>query len=220
MNPDVAAAIASLRARRVLSEPQAAPLLRWARGEVVSLHWELRTALYAGVLLATTGVGLFLKDNQERVGPAAIAALLGLCAGICLLYVFRRSPPFSWQATPTPHIAVDYVLLLGVLLLGSGIAYVETQFRWLGPQWPLHLLILSLLYLTFAYRFDSRAVLSLALTSFAAWRESPPPSRFSAAPATSPPRCGRMRSAAGRFSSGSESSRRGRVERRTSKAFG
>jgi hypothetical protein len=170
VNPDVAAAIASLRTRRVLSEPQAAPLLRWARGEVVSLHWELRAALYAGVLLATTGVGLFLKDNQERVGPAAIASLLGLCAGTCLLYVLRRSPPFSWQATPTPLIAVDYVLLLGVLILGSDIAYVETQFRWLGPNWPLHLLFVSLLYLAVAYRFDSRAVLSLALSSFAAWR--------------------------------------------------
>jgi len=62
------------------------------------------------------------------------------------------------------------VLLLGVLLLGADLAYVETQFRWLGPRWPLHLLLVSVLYLLAAYRFDSRIVLSLALSSFAAWR--------------------------------------------------
>ncbi len=122
------------------------------------------------MLAATTGVGLFLKENHERLGPAAIAALLGAAAAGCLFYVARRSPPFSWRRVETPHVAVDYVLLLGVLLLASDLAYVETQFRVLGPRWPYHLLLVSLIFLAAAYRFDSRAVLSLALTSFAAWR--------------------------------------------------
>jgi hypothetical protein len=126
--------------------------------------------LYAGVLATTAGVGLFLKENHERLGPAAIAALLGAAAAACLVYVVRRSPPFSWQRVETAHVAVDYVLLLGVLLLASDLAYVETQFRVLGPRWPYHLLLVSLIFLAAAYRFDSRAVLSLALTSFAAWR--------------------------------------------------
>jgi hypothetical protein len=99
-----------------------------------------------------------------------LATLLGLAAAISLLYVWRRSPPFSWEATKAPHIAADYVLLLGVLLLGSDLAYLETQFRWLGANWPLHLLIVSILYFLAAYRFDSRIVLSLALSTFAAWR--------------------------------------------------
>jgi hypothetical protein len=170
LNPDVVAAIDALRAKGTLPEAQARVLSRPARGELVSIHWELRTLLYLGVVLATTGVGLFLKLNQERIGPAALASLLGLAAAICLLYASRRSPPFSWEATPSPHLAVDYVLLLGVLLLGADLAYVETQFRWLGPRWPLHLLLVSVLYLLAAYRFDSRIVLSLALSSFAAWR--------------------------------------------------
>ena len=170
MNPDIVEAIQALRAKGTLSESQASVLSRPARGELVSIHWELRTLLYAGVLLATTGVGLFLKENQERLGPAALAALLALAAGICLFYAYRRSPPFSWEAAAPTHLAVDYVLLLGVLLLGSDLAYVESQFRWLGPNWPLHLLLVSILYFLAAYRFDSRAVLSLALSAFAAWR--------------------------------------------------
>jgi hypothetical protein len=159
-----------LRERQILSEAQAAPLLREARGQLVSIHWELRALLYGGVLLLTTGVGLFLKENHERLGPTALASIIGLAAVACFVYVFRRSPPFFWGSTPTQHIAADYLLLLGVLLIASDLAYIETQFRWLGPRWPQHLLIVSLLYLAAAYRFDSRAVLSLALTSFAAWR--------------------------------------------------
>ena len=170
MNPDVVEAIESLRVGGTLSSEQAAVLSRPARGELVSVHWELRTLLYAGVLLATTGVGLFLKEYHDRLGPAALASILALAAAVCIVYVFRRSPPFSWEATKTPHLAVDYVLLLGVLLLGSDLAYVETQFRWLGANWPLHLLIVSILYFLAAYRFDSRVVLSLALSTFAAWR--------------------------------------------------
>jgi uncharacterized membrane protein len=170
VNPDVVSAIEGLREKQVLSEAQAAPLQRVARGELVSIHWELRALLYSGVLLLTTGLGLFLKENHERLGPAVLASLIGLAAAICFVYVLRRSPPFSWRSTPTQHIAADYVLLLGVLLIASDLAYIETQFRWLGPRWPEHLLIVSLLYLFAAYRFDSRAVLSLALTSFAAWR--------------------------------------------------
>ena len=122
------------------------------------------------MLAATAGVGLFLKENHERLGPAAIAALLGAAAVACLVYVARRSPAFSWQRVEAPHVAVDYVLLLGVLLLASDLAYVETQFRVLGPRWPYHLLLVSLISLAAAYRFDSRIVLSLALSSFAAWR--------------------------------------------------
>ena len=171
MNPDVVAAIEALRQRGTLSDAQATTLLRPARGDLVSIHGELRAALYTGVLLATGGVGLFLKENHERLGPTALISLIGLAAAICLLYAYRRCPPFSWQANASASlVGSDYVLLLGVLLLGTDLAYIETQFRWLGPNWPLHLLLVSIIYLVAAYRFDSRIVLSLALSSFAAWR--------------------------------------------------
>ena len=99
-----------------------------------------------------------------------IATALGLAAVACLVYAFRRSPDFSWGPTVSPHIAADYVLLLGALLIGSDLAYVERQFRVLGERWPYHFLLVAAVYFALAYQFDSRAVLSLAVSAFAAWR--------------------------------------------------
>jgi hypothetical protein len=146
------------------------PFLRVARGELVPIRRELKTLLYAGVLVAVAGVGKFLKDYHERLGPVVIASALGLAALACLIYAFRRSAEFSWGETVSPHIAADYVLILGALLFGSDLAYIERQFNVFGERWPYHFLVVAAVYFVLAYRFDSRAVLSLALSAFATWR--------------------------------------------------
>ncbi len=89
---------------------------------------------------------------------------------MCFAYVLRRAPESSWKAVASPTLAFDYILLLSVLLFGSDLAYVESQFKLLGPNWEYHLLIYSAICILLAYRYDSAAVLSLALTSFTAWR--------------------------------------------------
>ena len=169
-SPDVAEAVSALRAAGVLTEEEAVRPGRAARGELVSVRAEIRAALYLGVLLLVSGVGLFLKENVDRIGPTAIAGAVGLAAGACLAWAWRRAAPFSWGESTSTHAAFDYVLLLGALLAGADLAWVEAQTRLLGPAWPLHLLALAFFYGALAYRFDSRMLLSLALASFAAWR--------------------------------------------------
>ena len=167
---EVVRAIAVLAERGALSEAQASVAGRAARRELVTVRLELRSLLGAGVLLVAGGAGLLVKTHYDRIGPAAVAAaLFGASVGT-LAWVARRSPPFSRGPVPSPGVAFDPILLLGVLLLGSSLAWVEAQFHTLGPAWPYHLLLLAVLYAAAAFRFDSRAVLSLALTSFAAWR--------------------------------------------------
>ena len=169
-SPEVAEAVSALRAAGVLSEDEAVRPGRVARGELLSVRAEIRAALYVGVLLLVSGVGLFLKENVDRIGPSAIAAAVGLAAGACLAWAWRRSAPFSWGESASTHAAFDYVVLLGALLAAAELAWVEAQTRMLGPAWPLHLLVVALFYGALAYRFDSRILLSLALASFAAWR--------------------------------------------------
>lgn len=170
MNPDVTQAIPRLVETGALPPEKAPLLLRVARRELVSVHWELRALLYLGVLLVTGGVGLLIKENLDRIGPAVIATAIGLAAATALVWVERAAPPFSWKQGTSPNLAFDYVLLLGVLLAAADLAYIEAQFTPLGANWPWHLLIVALFAAAAAFRYDSRIVFSLALSTFAAWR--------------------------------------------------
>jgi hypothetical protein len=170
VNPDVAKAIPELAASGVLPAEKVPLLLRVARGELLSVHGELRALLYAGVVMVLGGVGLLVKENLDRIGPVAIAVGIGLAAAAALAWVIAKAPPFSWRPVPSPNLAFDYMLLLGVLLAGTELAYVEWKFTPLGAHWPWHLLIMALLTGAAAVRFDSRVIFSLALSTFAAWR--------------------------------------------------
>jgi len=170
MNRSLLESIGRLRARGTLTEAQAGFFGRIARGELVSVRIELQAALWAGVTMVAAGAGILVKESLANLAPLTIGAGIALAAALCLWYVARTAPPFSWGPVASPTLAFDYVLLLGVLLFGTDLAYLETQYKLLGPNWPWHLLLLSLIQLAFAFRYDSRAVLSLALASFAAWR--------------------------------------------------
>ena len=170
MNPDVVGAIVRLKAAGVLADGPAAFFDRVARRGLVSVRFEIRALLYLGVLLLTSGVGVLVAEHQQQIGPLAIAAGIGLAALACFAWVIRKTAPFSWRAVESPNVAFDYVLLLGLLLLAADLAYVEVQFTVLGPRWAYHLLLVAVVYLAAAYRWDSRTVLGLALSTFAAWR--------------------------------------------------
>ena len=170
MNPDVAACVARLRAELVLSSAQATLFDRVARRQLVSVRLEITALLYAGVLLLSSGVGVFVVEHHRSIGPWAIAAALGVAAATCLAWVVRAARPFAWNQVDAPGVAFDYILLLGLLLLASDLAYVEAQFSVLGSEWPQHLLMVGVVYALAGYRWDSRLVLALALTTLAAWR--------------------------------------------------
>lgn len=170
MHLDVAAAVDRLEREGVLTPAQADLPGRTARGELLSIRFELRTLLWLGVSLIAGGVGLLVKDNLDRIGPVTIAIVLGLAAAACLAFIGRGALPFSWRAQPSPNLAFDYVLLLGATLIGADLAFIEFRFTPLGANWPWHLLWTAVLYGVLAVRFDSRILASLALTTFAAWR--------------------------------------------------
>jgi hypothetical protein len=134
------------------------------------VHGELRLLAYVGVLLIMGGVGVLVKENLERIGPLGIAAALTVAAAACLFWVAQRAEPFSWGEAAPRHLGFDYVLLLGALLVGADLAYIEAQFTPLGDKWAWHLLLVAMLYGALAFRYDSRVLFSLALSTFAAWR--------------------------------------------------
>jgi hypothetical protein len=170
VNPDVTAAVAALARRGTIGPAQARLFSRVAQGQLVSVYVELRLLAYAGVLLVMAGVGELVRESLDRIGPLAIVSALALGSFACLLWVARHSPPFAWGEVASPHLALDYVLLLGALLAGAALAFAEVKLAALGDAWPWHLLMVALFYAGLAFRYDSRLQLSLALSTFAAWR--------------------------------------------------
>lgn len=169
-SPEVAEAVPKMVASGILAPATAAPLLREARGELLSIRAELQAVLYAGVLAVVGGVSLLVKQNLERIGPMVIAIAIGLAAVACLAWVLHRALPWSWQGAESSDWSLDYLLLLGILLLGTDVAYIEAKFTPLGDAWNYHLLFMSLVTGALAIRCDSRVAWSLALSTFAAWR--------------------------------------------------
>ena len=169
-SPELAEAIPELVRDGVLPAEKAVTPLRAARGELLSVRGELRSLLYLGVLLLVGGVSLLVKENLDRIGPGAIAAAIGLAAAGCLGWALHRAPAFSWGKAQSSDWSFDYLLLLGILLLGTDLAYIEAKFTPLGADWAYHLLLMSAVTAAFALRCDSRLCWTLSLSTFAAWR--------------------------------------------------
>jgi len=134
-----------------------------------SVHQELRAAIYIGVLLVTAGVGLTIRQYFTQLGDIAIVGSLTVGAIAAFLYCFWKGRPWSRGEVESPNILFDYVLLFGCALYAADVGYIETQFHVLGDSWHNYLLVSAALFFFLAYRFDNRLVLSMALSTLAAW---------------------------------------------------
>ena len=134
-----------------------------------SIHWEVKTLLYIGVLLLTGGIGILIYKNIETIGHTVILALIGaVCAG-CFVYCERKKLPFSFNKVPAPNAYFDYILLLGCLTLLTFITYLQVQYTAFGESYGLATFIPMVILFVCSYYFDHLGVLSLAITNLAAW---------------------------------------------------
>jgi len=151
-----------LRADGALDEPTAARLIAVERREAVSIYPELRLLTWAGVMLISWGVGLYISKHLDDIGPLAIAAGIGIASMACYGWSF-------WKRSRQAALADDYVLLLAALLASADVGYIEYHYHLLGESWPRHFLFLAVLHAATAYVFQSRFVLSLSVAALAAW---------------------------------------------------
>lgn len=136
---------------------------------IFSVRRELRFFLYIGILMIIAGAGLTIKQYFINLGDIAITSALTVCFAAAFIYSFIKGAAYARQEVPSPNIAFDYILFFGCAFFSMDIAYIETQFHLLGDSWNNYLLVSSALFLFLAYRFDNRLVLSLALSTIAAW---------------------------------------------------
>src|SRR5664279_4783741 len=90
-----------------------------------SLHWELKTLLYLGVTLISTGLGILIYKNIDTIGHQVILAAIALITIGCFYYCRRFALPFSWRKVPAPNAFFDYILLLGCLTMITFIVYLQ-----------------------------------------------------------------------------------------------
>ncbi len=135
----------------------------------IVLDWDLKTLLYIGILILTTGLGIIVYKNIDSIGHLAIVIFIAAAAGACFAYCFSKAQSFKKGKVSSPNVLFDYILLLGCMLLLVFIGYLQFQYNVFGHRWGLATFIPMVLLFFCAYYFDHLGVLSLAIVNLAAW---------------------------------------------------
>jgi len=130
---------------------------------------ELNALLYLGVLSIAAGVLWTVQTHFRNLGDTIVLMGLTAIVSACVWYACSRALPYSPGEVESPTPIFDYVLYLGCLMFAIELAYLERRFTLLGDSWDAYILLSAIVFFAAAYRFDNRFVLSLALSTLAAW---------------------------------------------------
>lgn len=135
----------------------------------IQLNNDLRVTLYAGILFLTSGLGIIIYKNIDRIGHLAIISTVSIATLLCFVYSFKNALPFTWRKSSQTTLIYDYVLLLGCLLLLIVTGYLQLEYNVFGQRWGLATFIPMCILFAAAYYFDHLGVLSMAIVNLAAW---------------------------------------------------
>lgn len=166
MNTDL---FEQLQKEGLISETSAEKVRTVQAGRLFSLHWELKTVLYLGVLLLSGGLGILVYKNIDTIGHQVILLFIAALCGGCFYYSVRQKAPFSRAKVEAPNGFFDYSVLLGCLLFVTFITYLQVQYNVFGTRYGAATFIPLLVLFFSAYYFDHLGVLSMAITNLAAW---------------------------------------------------
>ncbi|MBC7961215.1 MAG: DUF2157 domain-containing protein, partial [Vallitaleaceae bacterium] len=126
-----------LLARGLLSENTFNRIKQKHAAGLFSLFWELKTLLYIGVSLLSTGLGILIYKNIDSIGhQVVLAAIASLCAG-CFYWCNKHKMPFSYQRVESSGAFIDYILLLGTLSFLTFVGYLQVQYEVFGLHYGM-----------------------------------------------------------------------------------
>lgn len=166
MHPPI---LQNLLQQEIITPEDAAKIDIFEAKKPFSLHWELKSLLYLGVILLNIGLGFLIYQNIDSIGHIALIALIGVISAVCLIYAIRHRPPFSAGASESPTPYYDYILLLGCLTFLIMEGYWQFQYQIFGTRYGLATFIPMVLFFGLGYWLDNRGVLSLGITALASW---------------------------------------------------
>ncbi len=135
----------------------------------VSLTWELKTLMYCGVLLLTTGLGIIVYKNLDSIGHLAIVISIAVAMLLCFSWCYTKATPFTLLKSSSGNLLQDYILLLGCLLMLIFLGYLQVQYNVFGNRWGMATFIPMIILFIAAYYFDHLGVLSMAVINLATW---------------------------------------------------
>ncbi|WP_035676778.1 DUF2157 domain-containing protein [Flavobacterium limnosediminis] len=152
-----------------VTEEQQAEIKAYNKLGIFSLNTELLFLLYLSVLLFTGGVGTLVYKNIDSIGHMAILAVNFALMVVCFYFSFKKSKGFSKEEVLFENPIYDYLVLTGSILCCIFIGYLQYQYTVFGSDFGLVSLFSAVICFGIAYYFDSRMVLSMAITALAAF---------------------------------------------------
>jgi hypothetical protein len=161
--------LTDLHTKGLITQEQVTVIGDYEKNKPFSIHWELRSVLYIGILLFTGGLGVIIYQHIDTIGHQVIIACIALLTAGCFFYSFKNREPFFWHEVKSDNKFSAYVLLLGCTAFLILEGYLQFQYTFFGTRYGLALFIPTLLFFFCAYFFDHRGVLSMAITGLASW---------------------------------------------------
>lgn len=155
--------------KELISAEQFEEIKVYRTKNIFSVNAELLFLLYLSVILFTSGVGVFVYKNIDSIGHLAILTLNFILMVVCFFLCFKKAKGYSNAEISFENPIYDYVLLTGSLLACIFLGYVNYQYHLFGTDYRWVSLLTAVLCFAIAYYFDSRTVLSMAITALTAF---------------------------------------------------
>ncbi|MCE7066050.1 DUF2157 domain-containing protein [Dyadobacter sp. CY326] len=155
--------------KSIIPEEQATFIANYEQTKPFSLHWEVRSILYVGIVLFGSGLGVIIYENIDTIGHQVIITLIAALTAWCFFYTYKHALPYSNAEVKNPKKLADYILLMGCTTFLIMEGYLQFQYNVFGTRYGLAIIIPTIIFFFCAYRFDHRGALSMAVTGLASW---------------------------------------------------
>lgn len=159
----------ALSDKAIISPEQADLIGQYEKTKPFSIHWELRSILYLGIVLFGSGIGVIVYENIDTIGHQVIIAAIAALTAWCFYYTHKHALPYSNGQVRNPKKLADYILLLGCTAFLVLEGYLQFQYKVFGEHYGLAVIIPTIIFFFCAYRYDHRGALSMAITGLASW---------------------------------------------------
>ncbi len=144
-------------------------LAEYQKKGIFSLRSELLLVIYFSVIVFTSGIGIIIYNNIDSIGHLAIISANFLLMIACFYFSFKKAKGYSNEEVLFDNPLYDYLVLTGSLLACIFLGYINFQYHIFDESYAYVSLISAFLCFFVAYYFDNKIVLSMAISSLAAF---------------------------------------------------